>query len=198
MVSPDPARAPPNTALPNRYELRGQVRYCRLTLKQWGEAIRELCIGSVPGLGDRWIALSHEQLQVPVPHHPSDLIPVLLYRALYRRDWQQAPQLFVEVPGKGQLQIARVLTATRYSTSSGGQYVQFRLYDLFREEEVMVLLWVEMQMTLVYEPLVTQQPPRLVLLQLPLHGSLPRRSRGGGAIRVSRGKLSQSIKGIQE
>ena len=84
VVGPNPAWHPPTTPLPGRYELRGQVRFCRLTPRQW-DAIREMRPGQIPGLGDQWIHLTRQHLLAPVAHHLSDLIPILFFRERYRR-----------------------------------------------------------------------------------------------------------------
>ena len=73
-------------------------------------------------------------------------------------------------------------TVARYSTSSGGEYMVAQLYDVARDVECVLLLWVEMQMTLVFEPYQPPQPPRVSCLLAPACAfvSPPWQSQGGG------------------
>ena len=185
VVGPNPALHVPDTPLPGRYEMRGQVRFCRLTTSQW-HAIRDMRPGQVPGLGDRWIHLTRQHLFAPVAYHVSGLIPVLLFRERYRRNWREDSLLSLLSSSGERTDAARVQSVSRYSTTSGGEYLICCVHDLVLDVDAVVLLWVEMQMTLVYEPLALPEPPRLAKLQLaaaPVPFP-PGQSLGGGAFRV--------------
>ena len=170
-----------SSPLPGRYEQRGLVRFCRLSPSQW-EAIRGIRPGQVPGLGGLWTTLTRQHLVAPVAHHPSDLIPVLMFRERYRRSWRDDPYLYALMADNTALRLAEVHVVDRYSTSSGGEYMICRFRDLLQEVDAVLLLWVELQMTLVYEPYEPPMPPRVARLQiagLSWHQP-PWLSRGGG------------------
>ena len=156
-----------------------RVRYCRLSLPQW-RAHRDLSPGQVPGLGHLWVDLPPAHLRQSVFSTPSSLIPAALYMSAGRR-WEDDPVLIASVPSGIPLPIAHVHDTHSSLTTSGGCYSVYLLSDLYVEEEIVVLLWVERFAERIYEPLPATMP-RVSCLSVSHCLPAPSRRTGGGGL----------------
>ena len=139
------------TPAPGYYRPLRRVRYCRLQPEQW-RVIRSMRPNQVPGLGDRWIDLPLEQPQHLLAEHPTELIPGALYFER-DRDWLQFPVVTARSSSGVLVDIARVTFVEHAMTSNGGQYSVFEFEDLTMQREAVLLLWIQVQIHRVYEPL---------------------------------------------
>ena len=137
------------------YQNREHVRYCRLLPEQW-EAIRGVRPGQVPGLGDLWVTLDPSMPQVLLAENPSELIPAALYVERHR-DWSEHPVVTARSSTRSPVDIARVLEVQHAVTPGGGHYAVFYLDNVVVGREEILLLWIQIQVARVYEPLM----PRL-------------------------------------
>ena len=160
------------------YARRVRVRLCRLTPAQW-DAIRDLSRGMVPGLGELWRELHPDSLIYPVTSHPSDLVPLALYRNRARR-WSQNPMVTAWIPPGQEVPLAFVRGMESSTTSSGGSYLVLSYLDVPLQEESVLLLWEELQVERVYQPLPSA-PPRISCLSCVLH-AIPPTGIGGGSV----------------
>ena len=146
------------------YQAVEHVRYCRLTPAQW-RAIHAMRPGHVPGLGDLWVTITPEFLRQPYAENPADLIPAALYLARHR-NWDSDPVLTAHLSPQFSIDVALVRGVDLAPTHSGGLYCVFLFDDLVHGTEAVVLLWVELVVQRVYEPLPVS-PPRLSSLHVP-------------------------------
>ena len=109
--------------------------------------------------------------------HPSELIPAALYMER-DRDWSIFPLVAARSASHAVVDIAQVYSVQHAMTAGGGRYSVFEFEDLTTRSRAVMLLWVQVQMHRVYEPL---PEPRLAALSCQsLVGSTPDQRSGGG------------------